>query len=90
MRAKYGVKSIALFGSVARNEAAGTSDVDVLVEFERPVDLFDLVDLQLHLQSVLGVKKVDAVMRDSLYPALRDNILGGAIDVDREALALRH
>ena len=36
LRAKYGVKSLALFGSVARNEAAGASDVDVLVEFEWP------------------------------------------------------
>jgi predicted nucleotidyltransferase len=59
--------------------------VDVLVEFERPADL---VDLQLRLQSVLGVEKFHVVMRDCVYPALRDNILGGAIDVDREAMAV--
>jgi len=85
---KHSVKSLALFGSVARNEATERSDVDVLVEFDGPIDLFDLVGLQLHLQDVLGVPKVDVVMRDSIYPEIREHILSGAVDVDREALAL--
>ena len=37
LRDKFGVKSLALFGSVARDEASQTSDVDLLVEFEQPV-----------------------------------------------------
>ena len=37
---RFGVKSLALFGSVARGEATETSDVDLLVEFEHPVGLF--------------------------------------------------
>ncbi len=40
-----GVKSLALFGSVARGEAAQTSDVDVMVEVNRPMGLFGLSDL---------------------------------------------
>jgi predicted nucleotidyltransferase len=40
LRDKFGVKSLALFGSVARDEASQTSDVDLLVEFEQPVGTF--------------------------------------------------
>ncbi len=43
---QYGVKSLALFGSVARDEATPASDVDLLVEFDRPVGLFGLFALQ--------------------------------------------
>ncbi len=49
LRREYGITSLALFGSVARNEAADTSDVDVLVDFEDGVSLFDLIGLQLRL-----------------------------------------
>ena len=45
LRQQFGVKSLALFGSVARDEATETSDVDLLVEFERPVGLFGLFAL---------------------------------------------
>src|SRR3972149_6911400 len=81
LRREYGVKSLALFGSVARDEATDVSDVDVLVEFDRPVSLFDLVGLQLDLQTLLDVPKVDVVMRDAIYPAIKDDILSEAIDV---------
>jgi len=42
---RFGVKSLALFGSVARDESTPASDVDLLVEFDRPITLFDLVAL---------------------------------------------
>jgi len=42
MRQQFGVKSLALFGSVARDEATETSDVDLLVAFAHPVGLFGL------------------------------------------------
>ncbi len=57
LRREYGAKSLALFGSVARNDTTDASDVDVLVEFDRPVSLFDLVGLQLDLQTLLGVPR---------------------------------
>ena len=79
---QYGVKSLALFGSVARNDATDSSDVDLLVEFDdRPVGLFHLGGLQRRLQDILGVEKLDLVMRRAIFPALRDNILGDAVDV---------
>ena len=42
---QYGVKSLALFGSVARGQATSSSDVDLLVEFDRPVGYFGLFAL---------------------------------------------
>ena len=50
LRAKFGVESLALFGSVARDEAGPGSDVDLLVEFARPITLFDLVAVQQYLE----------------------------------------
>ena len=43
LRCEHGVKSLALFGSVARNQPGPNSDVDLLVEFDRPISLFGLV-----------------------------------------------
>lgn len=76
--ARYGVKSLALFGSVARDEARPDSDVDVLVEFEKPVGFFKFYDLQQYLESILG-RRVDLVTRDGLHPRLKDRILGEVI-----------
>src|SRR5579859_2095622 len=81
LRERYGVESLALFGSVARDEAGPGSDVDVLVEFGRPITLFDLVAVQQYLERCLGVRRVDLVPRDSVYPAFRDEILREALHV---------
>jgi len=81
LRAKFGVESLALFGSVARDEAGPGSDVDLLVEFTRPITLFDLVAVQQYLERCLGVPRVDLVPRDSVYAAFRENILEGAVHV---------
>jgi predicted nucleotidyltransferase len=53
LAATYGVRSLALFGSYARNEATDQSDVDLLVEFDRAVGYFGLVALQEHLADLL-------------------------------------
>ena len=78
---QFGVTSLAIFGSVARDEARPESDVDLLVEFDRPITLFDLVAVQQYLEKVLGVSRVDVVMLDSIFPAIKDDILGEAIHV---------
>ncbi|MGD0308919.1 MAG: nucleotidyltransferase family protein [Acidobacteriota bacterium] len=76
----FGVKSLALFGSVVRDEATPASDVDLLVEFDgRPVGLFHLSRTQHYLESILGMPKVDLVLRDSIKPALKERILREAI-----------
>ena len=63
----------ALFGSVARQEARATSDVDLLVEFEGAATLDRYVDLESYLEGVLGCS-VDLVTRRSLKPRLRSSI----------------
>jgi predicted nucleotidyltransferase len=78
----FGVRTLALFGSVAREEAAATSDVDLLVEFDnRPIGLFHLAALHERLRELLHSDRVDVVLRDAVYPALKANILREAIDV---------
>ncbi len=77
---KFGVKSLAIFGSVARNEAQPDSDVDILVEFAKPVGLFEFVDLKDYLQNLLGCP-VDLGTPTSLKPRLHDQVLKEAIYV---------
>jgi predicted nucleotidyltransferase len=82
LREKFGVESIAVFGSTARNEARSDSDVDVLVEFdpEAKVGLFKFIRLQWQLEELLE-NKVDLVTRGGLFPQLRDIILEEAVYV---------
>lgn len=75
LREMFGVTSLALFGSIARDEARLDSDVDILVDFARPITLFDLVAVQQYLERCLGVSRVDLVPRDSVYPAFHDSIV---------------
>ena len=75
---KFGVHSLSVFGSVARNQMRKNSDVDILVDFEKPVGLFEFARLQLYLEETLG-RKVDLVTPDALRKELRDDILREAI-----------
>jgi uncharacterized protein len=82
LRQQYGVKSLALFGSVVRGQATESSDVDLLIEFDdRPVGLLHLIGTEQHIARLLGVTHVDLVLRRAVIPELKDNILGEAIDV---------
>ncbi len=76
--ARLGVKSLAIFGSVARNDAGPTSDVDILVEFSRPVGLFDFIAVKETLETLLQ-HPVDLVTPDALRPTIKDRILIDAI-----------
>lgn len=78
MSEKYGVKSLALFGSLARNEARPDSDVDLLVEFDRPVGYFGLFALQDYLEALLG-HPVDLGTVNSLKPRIKEHILQEAV-----------
>jgi uncharacterized protein len=77
---EFGVKSLRLFGSVARDEANSASDVDLLVEFNRPVGYFGLFSLQDHLEKLLGCS-VDLGTSDSLRPRIRENVMRDAVYV---------
>jgi predicted nucleotidyltransferase len=79
---RFGVKSLALFGSVARDEATDTSDVDLLVEFYQAeaIGLFALFELQDHLEDLLGYP-VDLGTPNSLKPRIREYVLSESVSV---------
>jgi predicted nucleotidyltransferase len=69
---RYNLKSIALFGSITRNEATEKSDVDILVEFDKPIGL-DFVLLADELETILDVK-VDLVTPAAIKPKMLEYI----------------
>jgi hypothetical protein len=73
-----GVKSLELFGSIARNEATSTSDADFLVEFSTEAGLFELFRVQHYLEEILGCE-VDLGTKDSLREHLREPVLKDVI-----------
>src|SRR5665213_1908709 len=73
LQQKFSVKSLAVFGSVARRDAH-PHDLDLLVDFYELPGLFGFVALENHLSDLLGLKIV-LVMRDALKPRLEKTIL---------------
>ena len=73
----FHVASLFLFGSVARDQAKASSDVDLLVEFSQPVGLFTLARLQIYLEKLLGCA-IDLGTPDSLKPYMQDLVMVGA------------
>ena len=80
LHARFGVTRLTLFGSVARDEAGPDSDVDLLVEFDRPIGLFRFLELQNHLEDLLRCG-VDLGTPQSLKPRIRDRVLAEAVSV---------
>ena len=77
---EYSVKSMGVFGSVARDEQTGQSDIDLLVEFSKPVGFVTFMRLENFLSDRLG-NKVDLVTPDSLKPVIRQDVLSEVIYV---------
>ena len=72
---KYGVKRIGLFGSFIRNEQKETSDIDILVEFEKGMKTFDnYMELKFYLEKLLGCR-VDLVTADALKPQIKPYVM---------------
>lgn len=80
LRQQFGVRSLSVFGSVARDEATPDSDIDLLVEFDSPTGYFGLVRLELYLQTLLG-HGVDLGTPGGLRPAVRRTVAKEAIRV---------
>jgi predicted nucleotidyltransferase len=78
---KFGVVSLAVFGSVARDDSSQKSDIDLLVEFDRDISLFHLFEIQHRLEDIIGVPKVDLIQKSAVHPALRERILSEAVNV---------
>ena len=71
---KFKVETLGVFGSYVRGEQKLSSDVDILVEFEEPVGLFEFMKLENYLSDLLGVK-VDLVSKKALKPHIGEHIL---------------
>lgn len=74
LRERYGVQALHLFGSYARGTQTERSDLDLLVDFEQPPDLYLFVELAQELEAHLGLH-VDLVTRRMLKPGLAPRIL---------------
>lgn len=80
MERQFGVVSLALFGSVARDEAGPDSDVDVLVEFRETPGLSEYMRLKWWLEERLG-RRVDLVMKGALKDWARPTVEAEAVRV---------
>jgi len=80
MMREFGVTELALFGSVARNEASADSDVDILVRFDGPATSRRYFGVQFYLEDMLGCR-VDLVTDKALRTELRPY-------VEREAVRI--
>ncbi len=74
LRDVYALDRIGIFGSVARGDTTGKSDVDILVEFSRPISLYKFIEFEQRLKELLR-NDVDVVTVNSLKPLIRDTIL---------------
>ena len=75
---KYFVGKILLFGSYAKNQQTATSDIDLLVDFEQPIDMFEFLNLQEFIENLFN-KKIDLGTSKSLKSFIRESILKDAI-----------
>jgi predicted nucleotidyltransferase len=78
LRQRWPIRSLALFGSMARDEATAESDLDVLVDFDKPIDMFAFLALEDELAGLAG-RRVDLVSRAALKRHIGQRILAEAV-----------
>lgn len=76
----HGIYNVRVFGSVARHEDGPTSDLDLLVEFEKDRSLFDLVRFKQEIEDILGIK-VDVVTENAIHWSMKEDVVNGAIQL---------
>ena len=74
------IKRAGIFGSYARGEQTKNSDIDILVEFNKNVSLFDIVGIKLELEDNLG-RKVDLVEYKIIKPRMKEQILNEEVKI---------
>jgi len=78
--ASFGVRRLAIFGSVARDDDSSDSDVDVLVAFDGPTTIDLYFDLKFWLEELLD-RPVDLVTEQALRPEMADEVNKEALHV---------
>ena len=71
---EYGVKEIGVFGSYMKHQETSKSDLDILIDFHRAIDLLSFVHLKNYLSDLLKIN-VDLVMKKALKPKIGERIL---------------
>ena len=79
---KFGIKSIAIFGSYVRGENKKGSDLDILVDFKsKSVPGFlGFIELEQHLSELLG-RNVDLFTKEGLKPRFRNQVIAEAVKI---------
>ena len=80
LRKEYGLKEIGVFGSYVRGAQKADSDLDILIEFEKPVGFVKFLRLEKRLSDLLGVR-VEMVTKKALKPFIGKRILQEVIYV---------
>ena len=71
---KCGISNAGIFGSFVRGDSDEESDIDIVIEIEKDITLFDFINIKHELEEILN-KKVDLVEYSALKPFIRDSIL---------------
>lgn len=74
LRRDFGVRQFGVFGSAASDSLTPKSDIDLLVEFNRPVGFFTYLALEQELTHLLG-RRIDLVTKPALKARIKDHIL---------------
>ena len=77
---KAGVRRAAIFGSIARSQDRGDSDIDILVELNDESSLLDFVDLKYKLEESLN-RKVDMVEYGAIKKSIREKVLAEQVTI---------
>jgi uncharacterized protein len=78
LRRQWPIRSLALFGSRVRNDATPDSDLDVLVEFTRPIALSSFLALEDRLATITGLR-VDLMSAAALKPYIGEHVRAEAV-----------
>jgi predicted nucleotidyltransferase len=73
LKSEYSVKQIGLFGSFASDSALETSDIDLLIELEKPIG-WKFFSLEIYLEQIFG-RKIDLVTKNALRDSMKANVL---------------
>ena len=73
LQEEYAVKEIGLFGSFSDDSYTDDSDIDLIVELERPIG-WKLFTLEIYLEKIFG-RKIDLVTKGALKEQIKDSIL---------------
>lgn len=74
LNSEYGVAQLGIFGSYISGQQSEGSDVDILVDLEKPIGFVKFMKLENKISFLLGAK-VDLVTRKALKPAIGERIL---------------